>query len=134
MSVFRKKAEENLSAAGLLIGNNMFSSSVHCSYYACFQFSKYVLANSCGLGYEKQEHESKGKDSHYYVPNCISNSLLKMTYQIAYADYNKWYSKLKRLRKKADYLQDVITSKEATEAYGCADNIMSLLKNKYSLS
>lgn len=133
MSVFRKKAEENLSAAYLLIGHDMLSSSVHCSYYAGFQFSKYVLANCCGLSYAKQDEESKGKDSHFYVPNCIETNMLQKTWRIALADYNKYYSKLKRLRKRADYLQDVITHKEADDACEWADKMITLLKTKYSL-
>lgn len=130
----RKKAEENLSAAKLLIDNNMFSSSVHCSYYAGFQFSKHILANCCDIDYDKQENESKGRDSHYYVTTCVENDLLKRTWKIALADYNKYYSKLKRLRKKADYLQDLISPEEAINAYVCADKMITLLKNKYSLS
>ena len=133
MPAFRKKAEENMSAACLLIKNSMFTSSVHCSYYAGFQFSKYVLANCCGIDYITQENNSSGKDSHYYVTHCIEEDMLKKTWRIAMADYNKYYSKLKRLRKKADYLQDIITSKEATDAYDWADKMTTLLKNKYSL-
>lgn len=133
MPVFRKKAEENLSAACLLIENNMFSSSVHCSYYAGFQFSKHALANCCGIDYVKQGNESSGKDSHYYVLKCIEEDLLKRSWRIAVADYNKYYSKLKQLRKKADYLQDIISSKEAAVAYDYADKMIILLKNKYSL-
>ena len=133
MSVFRKKAEENLSAAHLLIAHDMLSSSVHCSYYAGFQFSKYVLANCCGLSYARQDVESKGKDSHRYVPDCIGTDMLQKTWRIASADYNKYYSKLKRMRKRADYLQDVITRKEADDACEWADKMITLLKIKYSL-
>lgn len=42
MPNYRKKSTENLSAAKLLINNNMFTASVHCSYYAGFQMSKYI--------------------------------------------------------------------------------------------
>lgn len=134
MPIMRKKAEENLSAAKLLIDNSMFSSSVHCSYYAGFQFSKHVLAICCGIDYANQENESRGKDSHYYVTSCLEKNLLNRSYRIAMADYNTYYSKLKRLRKKADYLQDAISSKEADNAYDCADKMITLLKNKYSPS
>ena len=77
MANMKKKSEENVLSAVLLIDNSLFTSSVHCSYYAGFQFTKYVLANFCGIDYERQEKESKGKDSHFkpkIIYKLIQNS------------------------------------------------------------
>lgn len=126
------KAEENLSAARLLIGGNMFSSSVHSSYYAGFQFSKHVLANFCGLSYERQEKESKGKDSNHYIEYKMADELDKKNHTY-YTDYLYYYDKMKMLRKKADYSNKDISDKEASRAYYCADKIITFLKTKYSI-
>ncbi len=35
-----------MQSAQILINNKQFTSSVHCSYYAVFQYMKYVLAKN----------------------------------------------------------------------------------------
>lgn len=132
MPNFRIKSEENLHAAKLLMDSNMFTSSVHCSYYAGFQMSKHVLANFCSISYAQQEKEAKGKDSHFYISNKLGNKLQAMNkfYSI---DYNKYYSTLKMLRKKADYSGILIKDKEAQRAYDNADKLITLLKEKYAI-
>lgn len=133
MPNYKKKSEENLSAADLLINNNMYTSSVHCSYYAGLQFSKYVLANKCGIGYEDQEQNSKGKDSHYFVSDKTGKALDKKGGHLSYIDYNKFFSKLKNLRKKADYSEILIERDEAKKAYDYADKLIYLLKTKFAI-
>lgn len=133
MPNYKKKSEENLSAADLLIINNMYTSSVHCSYYAGLQFSKYVLANKCGIGYEDQEQNSKGKDSHYFVSDNTGRALDRMGEHIGFIDYNKFFNKLKKLRKKADYSEELIKCNEAKKAYDYADKLICLLKTKLAI-
>ena len=38
-----KKSEENIRAAKMLINAGYYSSSIHCSYYALFQYIVYVM-------------------------------------------------------------------------------------------
>lgn len=132
MPNYRKKSTENLSAAKLLIDNNMFTASVHCSYYAGFQMSKYILAHYCNISYTRQEEEAKGKDSHFYIMNELSDSLSSIN-RFYYIDYNKYYNALKMLRKKADYSEIFITDHEAQKAYNYANQLITLLKSKYSI-
>ena len=128
----RKKSEENIASAVLLMNNSFFTSSVHCSYYAGFQFTKYVLADFFGIGYEKQEKESKGKDSHFYVQSEMEKRF-KDTERLNFIDYNKYFNKLKKFRKKADYSQDLINKEEAGSACSCAEKLIDLLKTKCSM-
>lgn len=133
MPIYKKKSEENLSAANLLIESNMYTSSVHCSYYAGFQFSKYVLANCCKIEYDKQDKESKGADSHFYVYTKTGESLDKKDEHLSFLDYNNKFSKLKKLRKQADYSDMIIKENEARKAYQCANEIISILKTKFHI-
>jgi hypothetical protein len=57
VSYLKTKSDHNLLAAKILIENSLHAPSVHCSYYSCFQLSKYALKEFFGIGYEKQEEE-----------------------------------------------------------------------------
>lgn len=128
------KSKENLNAADLLIKNNLITSSVHCSYYAGFQYSKYVLANYCDIGYDVQEQQSKGKDSHFYVYNKMGEKIDNKGEHLNFIDYNRYYNKLKMLRKKADYSVNIIQGNEAIKAYDCANNLINILNKTFHIS
>lgn len=133
MSNCRMKSEENLSAAALLIRNNCNTSSVHCSYYAGFQYSKYVLANYCNINYEDQEQQSKGRDSHFFVCQQIGKNIDNKGKHLNFIDYNRYYNKLKMLRKKADYSENIINSDEATKALIYANDLIKILNNTFQI-
>ena len=42
----KTKALDNLASSQLLINNRHYTASVHCSYYAVFQYMKYMLAHT----------------------------------------------------------------------------------------
>ena len=54
-----KKSSENFSAASLLIENELYASSVHCSYYSCFQKLKNVISQGYSCDYEELEVEHR---------------------------------------------------------------------------
>lgn len=59
-----KKSEENILAAEELISRGYYNSSIHCSYYALFQYMKYIL-NSRGLcSYAVQDQKTNAHGSH----------------------------------------------------------------------
>lgn len=63
-SVMNKKSEENILAAEVLIHEGYYNSSIHCSYYALFQYMKYIL-NSRGLcSYAVQDQKTNAHGSH----------------------------------------------------------------------
>jgi len=124
------KAEENLEAANLLIGESMYSASIHCLYYSCFQLSMYAL-NRSGTLYEEQARQSKGCDAHHYVINAMA-TLIKGKSHIGFLDYNTKISKLKKLRKKADYEIGQIEKEAAERAYAMANEITRIINTSIS--
>ena len=59
-----KKSEENILAAEELISRGYYNSSIHCSYYALFEYLKYIL-NSRGLcSYAVQDQKTNAHGSH----------------------------------------------------------------------
>ena len=130
MSVLKVKSDENIHAANLLIDKSLFTASVHCSYYAAFQMSKYILANFCDVGYEEQDNNSKGQGSHKYVSTVMSDNLEKRN-KFCMIDYNRHYKTIKFLRNKADYSTGLIDKEEAEEALKSSRSIISLLISKY---
>ena len=132
MPIVKAKSLENITAANLLVKHGMFAASVHCSYYSGFQLSKYVLSQYCAITYKKQEDESRGMDSHFFVSNKVSDDLSKKNrfYSI---DYNSYFGTLKMLRKKADYSNKIIKDKDAEKAIEVAKKLTELLTEKYNI-
>ena len=74
------KAKNNLVAAQRIIDANDASicfASIHCSYYAVFQFMKYLLANlkRGDISYDKQKEICGGADSHDTILSKIRGEL-----------------------------------------------------------
>lgn len=118
------KAGENFMAAKMLIDGALYSASIHCLYYSCFQLSKFALCKT-GVTYDKQEVLSKGRDSHHYVINETAKFLSDS--HLDFLDYNSNMNQLKRIRRKADYKEDRITKIEAEKACSMADNVRSII-------
>ena len=124
MSHFKTKSIENIQAADLLIEKDLFASSIHCAYYSCFQLTKYTLKTPYNIPYDDQE--IKGSDSHNYVMNLMCNKLRAKN--IFYSvDYKSWMNKLKKERKKSDYLNTIIIKEDAIFALDLAKKINELL-------
>ena len=54
-----KKSIQNFSAASLLIENELYASSVHCSYYSCLQKLKNVISQAYNIEYDELETERR---------------------------------------------------------------------------
>lgn len=132
MSIIKKKSQENLDSARILIKNKKYNSSVHCSYYACFQMSKYCLNDNDCETYEEQDFytKSSGNDSHNHISQKTEN-FLKRNNRFHYLDYKECMSSLKRMRKNADYDQYDISESEADLSYVNANTVLKIL-NKYN--
>lgn len=95
----KAKSEENTKAAQLLISNKLYASSVHCSYYACFQLIIHVLLEK----FDYDHVDEGGQGSHNIVLNKFQSYLeISDSRQKA-----KWFTDdiydLKRFRNTADY-------------------------------
>ena len=53
------KSTQNFSAASLLIQNELYASSVHCSYYSCLQKLKNVISRANNIEYDELESERR---------------------------------------------------------------------------
>ena len=72
----KAKALSNLNSAQMLINNRQYTNSVHCSYYAVFQYMKYMLANTDKnpITLEMQEN-NVGESSHEFIISKIKERL-----------------------------------------------------------
>ena len=121
------KADENFEAAKLLITNTMYSTSIHCLYYSCFQLSKFAL-NKNGITYDDQERLSKGLDSHHYIITETANQIDPKSH-LGYLDYNYNMSRLKKMRRKADYTNAKISLSEAEKACSMAESVRKIINS-----
>lgn len=135
MPKIKSKAIENYKAAMLLSNDNnkMYSASIHCAYYACFQFTKHILAQRCCIPYNQQKKEAMDEaiGTHNYVINEILNHLNLKNECDAYDIYHDKMSELKRLRTMADYDNIIISPVEAHKAMDFANDILDTLKGVY---
>jgi uncharacterized protein (UPF0332 family) len=119
-----------MEAVNILLDNNKLAPSIHCAYYACLQMSKHVLHHFCYIDYDKQQSDTKGSDSHFYISDKTAHELKKIGH-LSFVDYNKYYSKLKKLRKKSDYNNETITDTDANEAKESAECLLDILKKNF---
>ena len=95
-----KKSEENILAAEELICKGYYNSSIHCSYYALFQYMKYILNSQGFCLYAEQNAKTKAQGSH----NTILKELRKHIKDAALSrNVRDSFRSLKSQRAMADY-------------------------------
>lgn len=127
MSNIRDKSDENIEAAQLLINNGKYTSSVHCSYYGCFQMMKHVLATKCNVEYDVQ-NSTNGQDSHLFIRDKILNEINDHTSK---RNIRSYFDNIKADRRRADYLQDKISDMESLETLDQSKKLIRLLKQQF---
>ena len=130
MTKLKEKSEFNIDAAELLIKQNLYAPSVHCSYYSCFQLMKYTLKNIIGIDYEEQGNQIRlsKQNSHNFVIHAIGKEIKRRNpYDFRY--FNNNIRELKALREEADYENVEILIDKSSMAYEKAKKLrLSLLK------
>ena len=124
----KSKSDKNLGAAQKLIDNSFFTPSVHCSYYAAFQYMKYVLAQlkTRPVKYDEQEKLVEGGNSHEIIITEIKNRVfVKPKEQKKFAESIR---SLKRNRVEADYKIRDFSGLDSMECLQSAKQIISELK------
>lgn len=131
MSHLKKKSENNIKAAKKLILEELHSSSVHCSYYACLQFIKYVYIDDETFTSDSQE---KDHSSHVVSIKKISNEVYNKTNNKEDKRYiqNTLFD-LKKKRTEADYDEVEITKDNAEGALRKAEQVLYAIKNYLEL-
>lgn len=132
MSKIRQKSNFNLEAANVLINNQLYAPSVHCSYYSCFQLLKYTIKCFFGDDYNTQSvNISTGKEkSHQYVVNYVSNRLKGFVGLEESLKFKRKVNDLKQFRVESDYENIEVNLDKGTKAYEKAKEIRTyLIKN-----
>lgn len=140
-SHLNNKSEENIMASELLITNNLYAPSVHCSYYAIFQFLTCKWSQYSDLTFKQISNNSKGADSHNYlieevigfikdneldgVTDTIQRNVIKTNIQKLKGKIND----LKSFRKKSDYQNIYIDVKISEQSLNYSKDIIKKIKN-----
>ena len=127
----KQKAINNLQAAKCLISQHLSTESVHCLYYAVFQYMMHMLEHTDRnpLTYDKQKELMQGKDSHLLTLKEIRDrmngkpSLIKNFYDTVV--------ELKNARVIADYSSESISEDDTLGYQQKAEGIISKLKQNF---
>lgn len=110
-----------------------WTTSVHCSYYAVFQYMKYLLAEKATppISYEAQ-NSHQGESSHEFIIEKIKSKIADRSIDSARKIRDR-IRNLKHHRVEADYLQKVFTNEEALDCKQEADGIMTNLRTYFNV-
>ncbi len=133
MGQLRAKSEFNLEAAKVLIDvHNYYAPSVHCSYYACFQFIKSKL-NRIGITYLKMDADIASQEklsSNQYPIDLIIDELGKKTDRYYQRDVKTKIKILKAYRVMSDYHNEEVDFSKGNAALMLSKDIISLIDKK----
>ncbi|MFZ4543420.1 MAG: hypothetical protein ACOYOA_05180 [Saprospiraceae bacterium] len=134
MSHLLTKSMQNLESADILINANMFSASVHCSYYSCLQLIKHVLTSDLGMTIADIEKMTAGKSSHNAIINRAYDALLyyKLN-EVDAINLRTNISKLKMQRIKADYSADLTELLDSKICYETAHQTILIIHSNFSI-
>jgi uncharacterized protein (UPF0332 family) len=121
----KKKADLNIKAAKLLIKNEMYNPSVHCSYYGAFQMTMAAVCETKKIKLDTLKEISKS--SHIYTINAFF-TLKKESHLFNAIDVRRNLASIKNYRQKADYKLDDIIEKEANKQMKLAEDTIALIK------
>ncbi|MDB5127070.1 MAG: hypothetical protein JWQ85_1302 [Mucilaginibacter sp.] len=139
MSVLIIKSDESIIASNKLIKASLFSSSVHCAYYACVQLMLHILRSHFGktelqITAEGKEGAKNENGYHKWLQNIIYIEFIRIDGDGT--DASKFNAKIKSLstaRAKADYSVKNIIDRDALLAYDFSVQANSLLKKHFQL-
>lgn len=138
MSHLKSKSEINLSAAEVLLDKHTYyASSVHCSYYGCFQFIRSKL-NQIGITYEKIDQDIAYSrqpgvttlHSHLYPIKLILDEIEKKSDKFYKRTLKNKIFDLKEYREISDYRNVVVGYDESNKAFNLSKEIIKLISSK----
>jgi len=139
MSTFlRDKSTLNFDAAKLLkeSPNYHHCSSIHCSYFSCFQVIKYIVIEIYGINEEsiymaRRPDPTRPKSEHEYLIEYLHRKLIEKKQLIDASAFKNKINELKSLRTVSDYKTESIDKTKSDKAYNLADEISMILKKAY---
>lgn len=135
LSYLRNKSGFNFDSAALLIEEDKFAPSVHCSYYSVFQLMKYLYVQIKKISYENlnQNIITDKRNTHKYLIDefCLhlqSDTSCKLnTFEVR--ELKNDIKDLKQFRLESDYDDIEINYKKSTQALSLSESILKRLKN-----
>ena len=129
----KSKALGNLDVAQLLINERderSCTASIHCSYYAVFQYMKYMLENTDRnpISYEVQSENTKVQNSHEYMILEIKQRIPK---QKDARDFAQDVRALKKDRVDADYSTREFSVEESLNCKQQVEGLITKLKTYF---
>lgn len=135
MSFLKSKSEFNLEGASILIDNNCYAPSVHCSYYSVLQLMKHKYVRLKEISYTAlaQNTIADKRNSHKYLIDefCVhlqSDSKKRLSlYDIR--NLKRDIEDLKQFRIESDYDNIEINYDKSTKALSLSESILKRIKN-----
>lgn len=126
MSNFLQKSQNNDTASGILIGNGLYATSVHCSYYRCLQHMMHLQKQR----FTTNIREDWSQGSHNDLINRVGKEI-RLKDATASVNFNNDILKLKKLRNKADYEEPMFDAGSSREAQRMAAGIVQLFQKVF---
>lgn len=130
----KNKSVFNIDAAKMLIDETLYSPSVHCSYYGCFQLMKYKLNSTCGCSYDDITSKvTASKQTKHPISEhvCVRQEMERhLREKINARELRTVIGNIKDLynfRITSDYINEEIDYSKATKALGHAEDIISTI-------
>ncbi len=137
-TLLRDKATVNFDAAKLLkeSPNYHHCSSIHCSYFSCFQVVKYIVLEIYGVHEEsiyssRRPDPSRPKSEHEYLIEYLHRKLIEKKEIIDASVFKNKINELKSMRTLSDYKMVFIDKFKSDKAYELANEISIILKKAY---
>lgn len=124
----------NSDAASLLIKNNLYAPSVHCSYYACFQSLKRVNNYFLRITYDDiDDYIAVNKtNEHSYVKRNVFDVIHKCDSH-NYRDLKNKLNDLFQFRINSDYKDYEVLCEEAEKAQKYSVELIKYMKEKFHI-
>jgi hypothetical protein len=133
MDFIKDKSEFNIEAARELIKLSIYAPSVHCAYYGCFQYMKFMIKERKNITYEKIESDCNiyngGGGTHgYIIDNILIELRIKIKNTEEYINIKRKIKDLKAFRIKSDYFNSQILYDDADKCIKFSEEIIKTLK------
>ncbi len=133
-TILIEKSRTNEEAASLLHYEELFCSSVHCSYYSSFQLMLHILYEV--LDEEEEEYSAReevnDRGSHNYLFNTIRREIISSDGSRV-RDFGFYMRKLKELRKIADYKQIKVLKQDSSNAKEYSNKFNIILNDIFAI-
>jgi len=134
LSFLKSKSEFNFDAASILIDNNCYAPSVHCSYYSVFQLIKHKFVRLKEISYKELSNKiiMDKRNTHKYLIDefCLhlqSDSVKKMSI-FDVRILKREIEDLKQFRNESDYDNIEIDYETSNKVLSLSSSILKRIK------